>query len=197
MDARTPFFVSPVVPSLFFLPVLVYTCILWYSVCVKGSQFAFNRTGALWPNWKESRPLFIRVIAEQGAEPRWNLGTWKCCEFSFCSMFPHIFFLLILRLFYSLSIFLFLCLMPSDGCENISGEISILFPINPSQHFFAGVPTDSKTEIKSTLVSKKNVLIFHFCASYFWNMSYMCDFSFQVFLLNSFVEDRTWKEPSL
>jgi len=40
--------------------------------------------------------------------------------------------------------FLFLCLMPSVGCGNISWEIIILLPINPFLYFHAGVPIDGE-----------------------------------------------------
>lgn len=163
-------------------------------VSVFRQSIAFNRAGAHWPNWKESRPPFYQSQSRAGCRAYRALGDMgDICGFSL----PHIFSPVYSPLFHSFSFFLSHCLMPSDGCENISREMSILFPINPFHHFHAGVPIDSETERKSTLVSKKNVLIFHFFASYFWNMSYMCDFSFQVCHLYSFVEDRTWKEPSL
>lgn len=168
----------------------------YYDIVPLFSQsIAFNRTRAHWPNWKGLQPPFHQSHRRAGC---WVYGAQggmeELCRVSFFSCThchkksPS----------FLLSFFLSHCLMPSDVCGNILWEMSILFPINPFLHFYTGVRIDSEEGgRKSTIVSKKNVFIFHLFASYFWDMSYTCAFSFQVCLFNSFVEDRAWKDPSL
>lgn len=116
-----------------------------------SQSIAFNRTGAHWPNWKGLQPAFHQSHSRAGCRVFGvQRGMAEVCGVSF-SVAP-----LSLLLSFLLHLFLLQCFMPSDGCGNILGEMSIVF--HQSIHCIsnAGVPIDGGEEwgINSSLKEK-------------------------------------------